>query len=112
MKRILPYLATFSLLVFSLNAKAVDDIENGAQKYQTNCLVCHGTKGLGDGPGAATLSHKPANLAKKVNSLFSFKFMMSNAVLNGKVDQGMPAWKGILTKQDTYDIFAYIKSIQ
>ncbi|WP_443088759.1 c-type cytochrome [Vibrio sp. SCSIO 43137] len=38
--------------------------------------------------------------------------MLATKVLNGKVDKGMPAWNGILNKQDTLDIFAYIQSVQ
>lgn len=112
MNKIAPLFISLIVLVASLPLKAADDIQNGALKYQANCLVCHGITGLGDGPAASTLANKPANLAKKLNSMFSFNIKMSYAVLNGKVEQGMPAWKGILNKQDTYDIFAYIESIQ
>jgi len=112
MNKHLPHIISLILITSSLNVNAADDIKNGALKYQTNCLVCHGTKGMGDGPAASTLSNKPANLVKKLNSFFKPRMMLSYRVLEGKVEQGMPAWKGILTKQDTYDVFAYIESIQ
>lgn len=37
-------------------------IATGAALYQTNCAVCHGTTGAGDGPGGARLPRRPADL--------------------------------------------------
>src|SRR5207247_224364 len=37
-------------------------IATGATLYQTNCTVCHGTTGAGDGPGGARLPRRPADL--------------------------------------------------
>lgn len=112
MKQAIPFILSFFLITMSLESSAADDIQNGAIKYQSNCLVCHGVKGMGDGPAASTLAKKPSNIVKKLNNIFKPKMMLSYTVLKGKVDQGMPAWEGILSKQDTYDIFAYIESIQ
>lgn len=112
MNNVFSLLMTLTLMMTSLSLHAADDIKNGELKYQTNCMACHGNKGLGDGPLASTLSNKPANIMKKLDSIFMPKMMISYIVLKGKVEQGMPAWEGILTKQDTYDIFAYIESVQ
>ena len=112
MKKIIPLILSLIFISTSVQLSAARDIQNGAQKYQTYCLVCHGVKGLGDGPATSTLAKKPSNLVKKLNSIFIPKMMLSYTVLKGKVDQGMPAWEGILSKEDTYDIFAYIESIQ
>ena len=38
-------------------------LARGAEVYQANCAGCHGTLGSGDGPAAAGLEPKPANLA-------------------------------------------------
>src|SRR5437899_1186588 len=37
-------------------------IAAGKALYQKNCAVCHGPKGLGDGPAAYTLTPRPFNL--------------------------------------------------
>ncbi|WCE32225.1 c-type cytochrome [Vibrio sp. SCSIO 43137] len=87
-------------------------ISNGKTKYTQYCQVCHGVSGHGDGTAAATLPNQPSNIAKKLNKLFASKEKLAGKVLNGKVDKGMPAWNGILSKQDTLDIFAYIQSVQ
>jgi cytochrome c5 len=38
-------------------------VARGAELFQVNCSVCHGPTGAGDGPGAAGLDPKPANLS-------------------------------------------------
>lgn len=38
-------------------------VDHGAAVYQTNCAVCHGPKGLGDGPGAGVVP-PPRNLVE------------------------------------------------
>ena len=38
------------------------DAGEGAQVYDRNCTMCHGTSGRGDGPLASDLSVKPADL--------------------------------------------------
>jgi mono/diheme cytochrome c family protein len=39
-----------------------ESLEAGEQLFATNCAVCHGESGQGDGPGAAGLEKPPANL--------------------------------------------------
>ena len=47
-------------------AAAVDPraeaLARGQSLFEANCASCHGTGGLGDGPMAATLAVKPANI--------------------------------------------------
>lgn len=38
-------------------------VEHGAAVFQTNCAVCHGPKGMGDGPGAGVVP-PPRNLVE------------------------------------------------
>lgn len=37
------------------------DLERAAELYRTNCAVCHGTRGAGDGPAGAALKPPPAS---------------------------------------------------
>ena len=47
----------------------------GEVQYRTNCMVCHGEAGKGDGPMADQLTQKPSNLqllSKSHNGYFPF----------------------------------------
>src|SRR5688572_12685200 len=40
-----------------------DAAQAGADVFRTNCEMCHGPQGHGDGPAGASLEPKPGNLA-------------------------------------------------
>ncbi|MEZ8720942.1 cytochrome c [Vibrio pomeroyi] len=104
-----------SMMTFSANSASLEDAShfaNGKAKYQTLCIVCHGDKGLGDGPTAASLPHKPANIPNKLGQLFTTKNSLVDDILKGDIEEGMPAWQGVITRQDALDILTYIESIQ
>lgn len=103
--------------IMAFNASAASEIDarhfaNGKAKYTQLCQVCHGDKGHGDGPTAASLPHKPANIASKLGGFFTSPSSLADDILEGNVEQGMPAWKGTITKQDALDILTYIEAIQ
>ena len=39
-------------------------IAHGAKVYKTNCSICHGDKGMGDGPAGMALVPKPRNFVE------------------------------------------------
>ena len=43
---------------------AAASIEHGARLYAGNCALCHGAGGKGDGPAAAALTVRPADLTE------------------------------------------------
>jgi mono/diheme cytochrome c family protein len=88
------------------------NIANGKQRYLALCVSCHGAKGHGDGIAANALQNQPANIARKINKPFKTPTQIANKVLAGKLDEGMPAFKGVLTEKDALDILAYVQSIQ
>ena len=99
-------------IIFSSSVFANNDLANGAEKFKVNCQICHGIKGHGDGINAASLPKRPANIAKKLSKPFKLKYFLLQDVLGGKQSEGMPAFANVLTKQDVYDIFAYVESVQ
>src|SRR5438045_8136772 len=40
----------------------------GQKLYVSNCMICHGQTGRGDGPGAAALETKPADLGAGIKA--------------------------------------------
>ncbi len=82
----------------------------GAQLFQTNCEMCHGPQGHGDGPAGQALDPKPRNLAAlqpKVGDDFLFW-----RIREGKPGTSMVAWKGILTDEQIWQIIAFIRTLK
>lgn len=65
------------------------DLARGQQLYGDHCASCHGTAGAGDGPGAASLRPRPANL---VEHTYSEK-RLAEALWHGVAGTAMPAWR-------------------
>jgi mono/diheme cytochrome c family protein len=65
------------------------DRTRGQMLYAARCESCHGPRGAGDGPGAAALLPRPANLAEHEYSLAR----LSDALWNGVAGTAMQAWR-------------------
>ena len=85
-----------------------DSIARGKDVFEKNCMVCHGPKGLGDGPLAKSKNIKPANLQNV--SRQSPNHYMFMQIQKGKND--MPAWKDTLTTQQAWDVTNYIQTLK
>jgi mono/diheme cytochrome c family protein len=102
-------------------ATAAADTAAGAKIFQTFCTTCHGPAGKGDGPAAAGLNPKPANLAAG-----AFKYDPNGNGTKGDVDDikaivhdgagkhgGSPLmapWP-MLSPADLDAVAAYVKSL-
>jgi mono/diheme cytochrome c family protein len=86
-------------------------IARGKQLYSSNCALCHGTTGKGNGQFAAFLGNKPANLLignAKNNSDGALFLVISNGV-GGK----MPALKENLPgARERWDVVNYVRQLQ
>ncbi len=83
--------------------------EAGEQVYRSNCLNCHGSKGKGDGPIAASLTPPPADLTNPATQKKEDDALLK-VIQNGKTGTSMPAWKNDLTKQQILDVLAYLRT--
>lgn len=82
-------------------------IERGRSLYKTNCAICHGESGQGDGQAGAALTPKPANLAAMAGLHPDGDFAWKISTGRG----AMPAWKGILTENQIWDVVNFIQSL-
>lgn len=90
-------------------------IEAGKAIYDVYCATCHGSEGLGDGPAAAALDPKPSVLAdaqmmEELSDGYLF-WRVSEGVAFEPFNSGMHPWKGILTKDERWQVISYIRSL-
>ncbi len=81
----------------------------GRALYESYCVSCHGPRGRGDGPAAASLPVPPADLAIHApahtdGELFRF-------IANGLRGTPMPAFKDRLREEDIWHLVNYIKTL-
>ncbi|HEU0157583.1 MAG TPA: CopD family protein, partial [Stellaceae bacterium] len=88
---------------------AAASIVRGARFYARNCALCHGAGGNGDGPAAAGLAVRPANLtaphlfAHTPGDLYWW-------ISHGKADGAMPGFAGILGPADRWDTINFVRA--
>jgi len=86
---------------------AAPSIARGATLFSANCTPCHGADGRGDGPLAAKLAVRPADLtephlfAHKIGDLFWW-------VSNGSDNRVMPGFASKLTPDQRWDVINFV----
>lgn len=81
------------------------DAKGEAQKtFMGRCVVCHGEKGLGDGPGSAALNPKPRNYTDAAWQASVTDEQIKNVIVNGGAAAGksplMPASPDLMGKPE------------
>jgi copper resistance protein D len=81
----------------------------GAALYADNCALCHGADGKGDGPAAAGLPVRPANLTEP--HLFSHNpgdlfWWVSHGAGHG----AMPGFAAVMTPDQRWDVINFIRA--
>jgi mono/diheme cytochrome c family protein len=84
--------------------------KKGESLYKSNCVGCHGSKGLGDGPEVdrKDRAHRPANLVMSRNP----EGVVFYKVWNGRSDPKMPAFKSRMTTDEAWAVVAFVKSLR
>ena len=83
-------------------------IERGQKLFEQFCANCHGKTGQGDGPLAAALKPRPANLAERaghhVDGDFAWKIANGRGV--------MPAFKNQLNENQIWELTHFIQNLK
>ncbi|MBI3546617.1 MAG: cytochrome c [Gammaproteobacteria bacterium] len=82
-------------------------IERGRKLFQANCVTCHGAQGKGDGPAAAALNPKPADLSVMAGQHPDGDFAWK--ISNGR--GAMPPWKQTLKPNQIWDLVNFVQSM-
>lgn len=84
-------------------------IARGQAVYEQNCAACHGVEGYGNGVAAGALARRPANLTS--DHLFHHgDDMLFDWVSNGIADTPMPAFAGLLTENERWDVLHFLRA--
>jgi cytochrome c oxidase cbb3-type subunit 3 len=91
------------------------DTADGKKLYLTYCFLCHGVTGKGDGYAARYQSVKPRDLTNNAYMSSRTDQQLFDAIsIGGRAFHGsmtMPYWGESLTKQQIWDLVAYIRTL-
>jgi mono/diheme cytochrome c family protein len=92
------------------NPLGADAAGEGAGIFQTNCAMCHGPQGHGDGPASGSLDPKPKNLGLlKEGASDDFLYWR---ISEGKPGTSMVAWKNILSEEQIWQLVSFIRTLE
>lgn len=108
------FIAPFVVFSASLvGAAEKGDAAKGKETFQTTCAACHGAEGKGDGVASAALDPKPRNLTDAAFMSTQSDDRIYKVISEGGASVGlspmMAAWGGTLSKQDIWNVIAYIR---
>lgn len=83
-------------------------IAAGRQVFLQNCATCHGVDGKGDGPAAANLNPKPADLT--IHAPLHTDGDLYWWVTNGISGTAMPVWESRLTDLQRWQVVTFVKN--
>jgi mono/diheme cytochrome c family protein len=91
-----------------------DEAITAEKMFQDTCAKCHGPKGFGDGPSAATLDTHPRNfhdcdLMAKDSDDKVFEEIKGGSISIGRSND-MPAWGEALTDDEIRGLLAYVRN--
>jgi DMSO reductase family type II enzyme heme b subunit len=91
------------------------DANAGKAVYERKCMLCHGEKGDGKGPGAERLDPKPRDFTSGIYKIRSTANKIPtdqdifNVITHGMPGTSMPDWQ-VLPDKDRWNLVAYVKS--
>ena len=96
-------------------AAGIPDATRGAARYAALCASCHGARGGGDGPIAASLDPKPAAhsdgaIMNGLSDDYLFQVIVEGGPAVGKSPLMAP-WGGTLSNDDVRDVIAFIRTL-
>jgi cytochrome c553 len=88
-----------------------ESLAAGAVLFATNCAICHGETGEGDGPAAAGLEKAPSDMHEghvQENTDGALFYIISH----GKPDTPMPAWDNVLDEDERWHVVNFLRTFQ
>jgi mono/diheme cytochrome c family protein len=92
------------------NPLGADAAAEGKKLFQTNCQMCHGPQGHGDGPAGGSLDPRPKNLAVLQESAADDYLFWR--ISEGKSGTAMVAWKGVLSEEQIWQVVSFLRTLK
>lgn len=86
-------------------------LETGGALFATNCAICHGETGKGDGPTAETLDPKPADLSQGHVQMLSDGALFY-IISHGRPETPMPAWENVLDAEQRWHVVNFLRTFR
>ena len=108
-------LALALVLATGIPAFAQGDANAGKTVYEHKCLLCHGEKGDGKGPGAEQLSPRPRDFTRGLYKIRTTANKtptdqdLFKVITDGMPGTSMPPW-AVLPERDRWNLVAYLKT--
>ena len=111
--RDIPALFTIAMLLSSNAFADYSKSFDGYRIFSTNCFICHGTDGKGNGPLAGKLEDKPADLTdnarlSKMSDRELFMIIEGTAP-HGEVSSEMPKWGLAIPHTQISSLVSYVR---
>ncbi|HET8680239.1 MAG TPA: CopD family protein [bacterium] len=84
-------------------------VARGEGIYRVECQSCHGVSGAGDGPAAAKLDPRPADLRVHVSAHTDGELF--HWISEGFPGTAMPAFKDRLSEEDRWNILNFLRAL-
>lgn len=97
-------------LTNSLRDTVPPEVAAGAAVYKSECVVCHGRQGKGDGPVAVSMKPPPANLTDTARMARLSDDSLVQIITHGR--GGMPAFKDDLEPEQVRQVVAFIRTLK
>jgi mono/diheme cytochrome c family protein len=88
------------------------DRTHGRALFASDCAVCHGERGKGDGPGGAGLSTPPADFTDPFHARYYSDAGRMEVIRHGVPGTGMVGWEGTLSSTDVLDVYAFVRTLR
>jgi high-affinity iron transporter len=90
----------------------VPSLAQGREIYQVSCAACHGATGRGDGPQAAALNPRPANLADAAALTGSSPLDFYRRITVGTAGTAMAPYEHVLSAEERWAVALYTSTLR
>jgi len=95
----------------TLMASSSELMDLGKSLYEQNCVPCHGQRGMGDGPAAASMNPRPRNLADSAGWVNTYDMLGIYTTLSEGINGTSMNAFDYLSKKDRMALVHFVQSL-